>query len=569
MSASSPAAVSSDAAAAPRRGAVPTLSDLCLETIAGSLEKFPPHCFSLLAEFEWDEIIRKKHRNTSPGQNKSGSAKISAPVVLSGGLDGNGRTIPAVAHKFMREVEEANPHLSQSAVSDELVWRDCVEYKFRSGGTSRPRFFQYPWPLLIEKLKGSGDDLLHVLTPPPSGPDEEGCTEASIRQQREDRMMKSIQFLGNSVMSIDLLAQSGCGKAVKKFIKECRKVVATTDGGRSIPRWMPDILAPRPNLRLLSPVEYLDILLSSWKALASSSGVEVTTASANTITKSSSSSKDETTDAMTIFPPELFSGQNKRTSDEQHREDVALAMTCWQWRQIFEALSNREAAKIARHGEKMRRLREDLHSDRPKIGQVGIKSAATSSNRKTMTMSRQSRQEEILNKSRGTRAKMAAAASGRSSSSGTAKIKALRQEVKMKRSRQGAVGSGMQRSSTAPPMRRTGESKAKNMSFGASVAAFAASSSSAAASTGAASSSRRSPNSSSSATRRMVGSGSSRQVELRGGKRMGLPKQAIGGGKKSGVFAAIEERKRKAAAMEAYAAKQRRENDMTPRFKKR
>ena len=42
-------------------------------------------------------------------------------------------------------------------------------------------------------------------------------------------MMKSIQFLGNSVMSIDLLAQSGCGKAVEKFIKECRKVVATTD----------------------------------------------------------------------------------------------------------------------------------------------------------------------------------------------------------------------------------------------------------------------------------------------------------------------------------------------------
>ena len=550
MSASSSPAVSAvsyDAAAPNGPVAVPTLSDLCLETIAGSLEKFPPHCFKFLAEAEWDEIIRKKHRNTSPGQNKkSGSAKISAPVVLSGGLDGNGRTIPAVAHKFMREVEEANPHLSQSAVSDELVWRDCVEYKFRLGGMSRPRIFQYPWPVLVQKLKSSGDDLLRVLTPPPSGPDEEGCTEASIRQQREDRMMKSIQFLGNSVMSIDLLAQSGCGKAVQKFIKECKKIVATTYGGKSIPRWCPDILAPRPNLRLLSPGQYLEKLLSSWKALASSSGVEVTTTN-----KSSSSSNDETTD-MKFFPPELFSGQNKRTSDDQHREDVALAMTCRQWRQIFESLSNREAAKIARHGEKMRRMREDLHSDRPKIGQVGIKSAATSSNRKTMTMSRQSRQEEILNKSRGTRAKMAAAASGRGSNSGTAKIKALRQEVKMKRSRQGAVGSGMQRSSTAPPMRRTGgESKAKNMSFGASVAAFAAASSS------------------SSATRGLVGGVSSRQVELSGGKRMGLPKKAIGGGKKSGVFAAIEERKRKAAAMEAYAAKQRRENDMTPRFKKR
>jgi len=392
--------------------------------------------------------------------------------------------------------------------------------------------------MLVERLKSSGDALLHVLTPPPNNPDEEGCSEAAIRKQREDKMMRSIRFLGSSIMSVELLAQSGVGKNVKKFVKDCKKFVIT-DGGKSIPRWMPDILAPRPNLRLLSPVQYLDKLLSGWKAVASSSGVQITTStSANTSTSSSS----DKSDLM------LFSGQDKRTSEEQHREDVAIAMTCRQWRQIFQALSNREAAKIAKHGEKMRRLREDLHSDRPKIGQVGTKSA--SSRRTIITVSRQ---EEILNKSRGTRAKIAAAASGRSASSGTAKIKALRQEVKMKRSRQGAVGTSMQRSSNAPPMRRAVESSKRNMSFGASVAAFASSSSAAAGSSG---------------TRGMVGSVGSRQVELSYGKRMGLPKQAIGS-KKSGVFAAIEERKRKAAAMEAYAAKQRRENDMTPRFKKR
>mmetsp|Transcript_15821 Transcript_15821/g.45586 ORF Transcript_15821/g.45586 Transcript_15821/m.45586 type:complete len:540 (+) Transcript_15821:116-1735(+) len=530
---------------------VPTLSDLCLETIANSMEKYPPHCFSLLAESEWNEIIRKKHRNTAPGQNKAGGAsyQISAPVVLSGGLDGRGRTIPAVADKILREIENQNPHLSQSAVSDELVWRDCVEYKFRSGGMARPRVFQYPWPMLVEKLKSSGDALLHVLMPPPSGPDEGGCSEASIRQQREDKMMKSIQFLGHSIMSIELLAQSGVGKAVKKFVKGCKKFVAT-DGGKSIPRWMPDILAPRPNLRLLSPLQYLDKLLSGWKAVASSSGVQVT---------ASKGGDDQT---VVTFAPEQFSGRDKRTSEEEHREDVAVAMTCRQWRQIFQSLANRELANVARYGEKMRRLREDLHSDRPKIGHVGTKSAKSKSVIAS-TMRKQSRQEEILNKSRGTRARMAAVASGRSGSSGTAKIQALRQEVKQKRSRQGAVGrSGVVRSRTAPTMRQTAGASKKNTSFGASVAAFSSSSSSSSAVT-----SKRAPNASSSA-RGMVGSVGSRQVELSGGKRMGLPKQPIAS-KRFGVFAAIEEKKRKAAATEAYAAKQRRANDMTPRFKKR
>ena len=533
---------------------VPKLSDLCLETIASSMEKYPPHCFSYLAESEWDEIIRKKHRNTAPGQIKAkaggASCRISAPVVLSGGLDGRGRTIPAVADKILTEIEKENPHLSRSAISDELVWRDCVEYKFRSGGMSRPRVFRYPWPMLVEKLKSSGDALLHVLMPPPCGLDEEGCSETSIREQREDKMMRSIQFLGNSIMSIELLAQSSVGKTVKRFIKECKKFVAT-DGGKSIPRWMPDILSPRPNLHLLSPVQYLDKLLSGWKDVASSSGVQITSTACN---------KDSGGRDRAIFIPDHFSGRNtKRTTEAEHRKDVAVAMTCRQWRHIFQALSNRETAKISRHGEKMRKLREDLNTGRPKIGHVGTKSAKATLVI-TNTMQKQSRQEEILNKSRGTRARMAAAASGRSVSSGTTKMKALRQEVKLKSSRQGAVGSGAQRSSTAPPMRQTvvGASKSKkSISFGASVAAYASSSSSSAVAA------KHARNASSSAPRGMVGKTSSRHIELSDGKRMGLPKP------KSGVFAAIEEKKRKAAAMEAYAAKQRHENDMTPRFKKR
>lgn len=243
-----------------------TLSDLCLEAIAGSIEKYPPHCFSAIAEPEWEEIVRKKHRSTSPGQNKGDATshaatstinkaaigptavKISAPVILSGGLDGKGRTLPALAGKIIREIEDANPHLAKSAVADNLVWKDCVEYKFKSGSISRPRAFQYPWPILVERIKTSGDDLLGLLQPPPSREEERrGCSEATIRRYREEVLVKSVQILGDSVMTVPLLSASGVGKSVKKFVKECKKLVVAEEGGHSFPRYMPDVTTARPH----------------------------------------------------------------------------------------------------------------------------------------------------------------------------------------------------------------------------------------------------------------------------------------------------------------------------------
>ena len=144
-------------------------------------------------------------------------------------------------------------------------------------------------------------------------------------------------------MTVQLLSASGVGKSVKKFVKEC-----STDEGRSIPRYIPDVRAPRPNLRLVSPLQYLENLLNGWKAVASSSG-----------------------DNDSLSSTKHFSGRCKRSSEEQHREDMAALQTCLQWRDLHKALSAREAANIARHGEKMRKLRENLDSDRPKIGRTG------------------------------------------------------------------------------------------------------------------------------------------------------------------------------------------------------
>mmetsp|Transcript_19951 Transcript_19951/g.36089 ORF Transcript_19951/g.36089 Transcript_19951/m.36089 type:complete len:111 (+) Transcript_19951:19-351(+) len=95
---------------------------------------------------------------------------------------------------------------------------------------------------------------------------------------------------------------------------------------------------------------------------------------------------------------------------------MAALQTCLQWRDLHKALSAREAANIARHGEKMRKLRENLDSDRPKIGRTGTLGKSARAMRKM------DRQEAILDKSKGTRAIMAAKALGSFSVGGTAKI---------------------------------------------------------------------------------------------------------------------------------------------------
>ena len=362
-------------------------------------------------------------------------------------------------------------------------------------------------------------------------------------------MIKSVQILGDSIMTVPLLSASGVGKSVKKFVKECNKLVAAKDAGQSFPSYIPDVTSACRNLRNMSPLQYMENLLDGWKSVASSSGVIVSSE-----VKTSSPSCTE-----------RFSGRGNKTSEEQHSEDMAVLQTCLQWRDLHKALANREAEQLAKHGEKMRKMRDDLHSDRPKIGRVRSLHASANVVRK------QNRREAILSKSRGTRAIMTAAAKpsnaySRSSayaSVGKTRMEALRQEVALKRSRQGAVGSSAPRSINAPPMRST-EAKQVKMSFGASVAAHA---------------SKHLTSASASSSRSVkfvkrkgvVGSVGAREVDLPGERRMTLPKNAISSrssGAGAGIFSTIAEKKRKAAAAEAYMAKRRRENDLTPRFKK-
>ena len=186
----------------------------CRSVIVANLERFPAESFNRCDETEWEEIIRLRHRKTAPKQG-------------SGGLDGTGRAVPALSEKFLYEVEHCVPHLAESNVVDELVWRDCVQYQFRLGGLTRPRALEYPWPLLIKHILNAGTVLLD-RTIPTESPEVREAT-------------KTLQTLP---MNVALLKATSIGKKVKKAAK-----IRNTDQG-------------------------LKQLLKSWMNVAACSGVE-------------------------------------------------------------------------------------------------------------------------------------------------------------------------------------------------------------------------------------------------------------------------------------------------------
>mmetsp|Transcript_2197 Transcript_2197/g.5846 ORF Transcript_2197/g.5846 Transcript_2197/m.5846 type:complete len:544 (-) Transcript_2197:214-1845(-) len=514
---------------ASRVRSVPTLALLCKEVIASKIERYPPECLGILSEAEWDAIVKRRHRKTAPKHGSAagkvgctGNVITNSITSKTGGLDGSGRLVPSISAQIMTAVEEACPHLRCSSVADDLVWKDCVEYKFRTGGPSRPRAFHCPWDLLVSRLKKSGEDLMELLKPPVENSSATEDTEddgtsvgASLLRKRERILDISIKTLSDAPMSVPLLTSSGVGKAVQKVIKQCTKLRLKEEEvpwyivdmwSRSRAEGMSPASPGRMHSRsaLISPLEQLERLLQGWKNVASSSGV--------VLSKNNGDSVED------------CSGRNKKTSAEQHGKDMKVLQTCKEWRDIYIALVDRESKMMANHGKMMRKIRENLNTDRPKISQINLKTA-----------SKRNRQDAILGGSRGLRAMTAAASANRgmSVSPSLSKMQQLRKETAIVASRQVPVGVATKQphpSGQRNPTRfgfsvanaKTMQRKTAAGSFGASVA---------------------------SATSRVGSNGSKRKmpsgqrsVALRGGKKA-KPSSMSG----SGVFASIQHKKEKAA----------------------
>jgi hypothetical protein len=292
-----------------------TLADRCRNVIVRNLEKYPPEAFAILDELEWESLVQLKYESTRP--------KVKG---IGGGLGGTGRIAPAVSDKFLSQVEEACPHLAESTVVDEIVWKDCVETKFKVGGLTRPRGLLYPWPILVGKLQRSGTELLDSLKPEETN--------------EEDRRvaLRAIRSLSESPMSVSLLKASGVGAKVKKFLKKCSCL---------------DLNPPFPSGGLYnyaphaSPKALLEYTLQSWMDMAGKSGVVMN----NNSQGAHSASSDDVCDA----------------SDEHQ---LALAEKCESWRALFSTLKEHDEERKSNQGAKMRERRKNRDSVRPKIVKV-------------------------------------------------------------------------------------------------------------------------------------------------------------------------------------------------------
>lgn len=310
---------------------LPKLASLCQNVIAKNLERYPQDSFCFLAENEWDAIIKLKYKLTDP--------KIRS---VNGGLSGC-RTKPMLSDTVIKELEKCNPLLANSKVTDSLVWKDCVNFRFKIGGISRPKVMEYPWGVQVRNVQQIAKDLpLFWKKPEKVGA---GGIEAII-VARTKKLKTHIQLLIHLPMSVPLLSQSGIGKALKKFIKQCKR-------DSNLPAWVPDINGihdtSNPTYRGKSLLAQMEMLLNGWRTLASASG------------------------ALACH------GRHRNTSEEQHIKDLQSIQECESWRLLFDSLSSREKMNIKTRGAKMRKIRDNLQSDRHKVQSTKTK---TSGNRK-------------------------------------------------------------------------------------------------------------------------------------------------------------------------------------------
>jgi len=260
----------------------PTLVDLCRNVINSNLERYPPQAFGIVDPTEWQALVQLRCASTKP---RHASA--------SGGLDGTGRLVPAVSDKVLLALEESNPHFAECSVADDLLWKTCVNFKFQRGGLTRPPALNQPWPLLVAEVKDAADTLLSPTATQPE------------RQNAVDRIRQS-------PMNVALLRDSGVGKSIKKAIKKLDRECSDT-----------------------SIRNQLEELLSSWRDMAASSGIEMTGKTAAS-----------------------RSAANAPASE--NGSDLKLAERCQSWRQLFAVLKHRNEEVLSSQGKRMREKRQNV-----------------------------------------------------------------------------------------------------------------------------------------------------------------------------------------------------------------
>jgi hypothetical protein len=362
---------------------LPSLSELCQRIICSKLEKYPPEAFAILSPDEWDRIVEYRYTTTAPKHKATAATAAVATATSSSfstttqkqpkiGLDSSGRMIPAINADSLKLIEECNPHLATSTVSDNLIWKDCVEYCFSTKSEyNRPKSLYLPWPLLIDNIQQSIQEIQLWWNYCCCHKDENiniaiTCATAETNEEKEATIHKSVQVLQESPMSVTLLESTGVGKVVSKLIKSMTKKKQQMSANKGTKGNPSSNMMQYALFGDSSVLNQLTSLVNSWKDVASANGIQIIHKDSPTASKHMLSSSLSTVEDKSRRP-------TITSNEEQNRKDMEALIHCTSWRKLFAYLQSRRANMKSEIGAQLRKSREHINTDRLKTKACRLK----------------------------------------------------------------------------------------------------------------------------------------------------------------------------------------------------
>ena len=320
---------------------IPSLMVLCRTVVTNHLERYTPESFRICDIYEWDEIIQLRHSMTQPNKKltllSSGNHHSA-----SNDIDGNGRLLPALSEKVLQQIEECNEHLADSTVADTLVWKDCVEFRFkRNVGLLRPPILFEPWPLLVHRIQQQCQ-ILSATTMM-----EHGNMEDHIAHPTTEEINKAIHVLQSTTWNVALIRDTGIGKIVKRLLKKI------SNNNTAI-----NTLTEKHTI-------ILQQLLSGWMHLASTNNTtgifqwkEITVSTSSSASSASSSTSGK---KLSLTPTTATAAHDHSNDDDAiQSSDLQLLEKCLSWRQLYQVLEHRKGIIQATQGKRMREIRNNV-----------------------------------------------------------------------------------------------------------------------------------------------------------------------------------------------------------------
>ncbi len=299
--------------------AIPSLVFLCRTVVTNNLERYTPESFYICNIYEWEEIIQLRHSMTQPNKKLAPGNHFG-----NNDLDGNGRLLPAISAKILQQIEECNEHIADSASADTLVWKDCVEYRFkRNVGLLRPPILFLPWPILVQHIQNQCQTLSSIII------DSADNGKEVVSKPTMDDINEAIHVLQSTTWNVALLRDTGIGKIVKRLLKK-------VSGSKTGSSFITD-----------NHVIILQKLLSGWMNLATTNNITGTYQWKET----TSSTKKVTSTTMSTLDSEEEAIQSS---------DLQLLEKCLSWRQLYHVLERRKGIIQATQGKRMRDIRNQV-----------------------------------------------------------------------------------------------------------------------------------------------------------------------------------------------------------------